>query len=79
MKTDDEIAVKLIGHFNSIQPGEYLEFYSPFPGLSEEKVVAQMTSRKDDSWDFDLFYFDVFIGKASAAVSGNELTFTVAQ
>lgn len=77
MKTDDEIAIKLMEHFNKISPGEYLEFHSPFPGLSEEKVVAQLTKTGEQFWDFDLFYYDVFIGKASATVVGNDLNFTV--
>lgn len=57
--------------------GEALEMGSLAPGLSDSKVVAVLTSvdASGRKWNFDLYWFQVKIGKASAELSINNITF----
>ena len=81
MKITEEVGGKLLEALNKVTVGGYIEFYSPWPGLTDERVAVMLTKRNQKAesnveWEFDMFWFDVFIGKASARLLGQDLTFS---
>lgn len=62
---------------NGLSLGDELELPPLMPGVSQENTLAKFTGKTGDSWQFNLLYYGVPVGEATAKIDNLQLKFEV--